>query len=43
MAKDEMELVRSMFTVPMRNLILLIIGLRGEAHGYEILKEWIKP
>jgi DNA-binding PadR family transcriptional regulator len=39
MPRDEAELVRSMFTVPMRNLILLIIGLRGEAHGYEILKE----
>ncbi|ASJ01976.1 PadR family transcriptional regulator [Thermococcus profundus] len=33
------SLVRTMFTVPMRNLILLIIGLKGETHGYEILKE----
>ncbi|AMQ18646.1 PadR family transcriptional regulator [Thermococcus peptonophilus] len=33
------SLVRNMFTVPMRNLILLIIGLKGETHGYEILKE----
>lgn len=28
-----------MFTVPIKNMILLIIGLRGETHGYEILKE----
>jgi DNA-binding PadR family transcriptional regulator len=33
------SVVRNMFTVPMRNLILLIIGLKGESHGYEILKE----
>jgi len=36
---SEESLVRNMFTVPMKNLILLIIGLKGEAHGYEILKE----
>ncbi len=39
MPTEEVSIVRSMFTVPMRNLILLIIGLKGEAHGYEILKE----
>ena len=39
MSEGEVSIVRSMFTVPMRNLILLIIGLKGEAHGYEILKE----
>ncbi|WP_297487376.1 PadR family transcriptional regulator [Thermococcus sp.] len=33
------SLVRNLFTVPLKNLILLIIGLKGEAHGYEILKE----
>ncbi len=39
MSNREVSIIRSMFTVPMRNLILLIIGLKGEAHGYEILKE----
>ena len=39
MSDEEVSIIRSMFTVPMRNLILLIIGLKGEAHGYEILKE----
>ncbi|ASJ01506.1 PadR family transcriptional regulator [Thermococcus gorgonarius] len=33
------NLVRNLYTVPMKNMILLIIGLKGEAHGYEILKE----
>ncbi|WP_456368638.1 helix-turn-helix transcriptional regulator [Thermococcus sp.] len=33
------NLIRNLFTVPLKNLILLIIGLKGEAHGYEILKE----
>jgi DNA-binding PadR family transcriptional regulator len=28
-----------MFTVPIRNTILLIIALKGKAHGYEIIKE----
>ncbi len=36
---SDSSLVRNLFTVPMKNLILLIIGLKGEAHGYEILKE----
>lgn len=35
----EEKIVRDMFTVPIKNMILLIIGLRGETHGYEILKE----
>ncbi|MBP1911318.1 PadR family transcriptional regulator [Thermococcus stetteri] len=35
----EERIVRNLFTVPIKNMILLIIGLRGEAHGYEILKE----
>ncbi len=25
--------------MPLKNLILVIVGLKGEAHGYEILKE----
>jgi len=36
---SEERIVRNLFTVPIKNIILLIIGLRGEAHGYEILKE----
>ncbi|ACS32581.1 PadR family transcriptional regulator [Thermococcus gammatolerans] len=36
---SDSSLVRNLFTVPMKNLILLIIGLKGETHGYEILKE----
>ncbi|WP_297460409.1 PadR family transcriptional regulator [Thermococcus sp.] len=35
----EAKIVRSIFTVPLKNLILLIIGLKGETHGYEIMKE----
>lgn len=38
MSSDE-SIVRNLFTVPLKNLILLIIGLKGETHGYEILKE----
>ncbi|ASI98828.1 PadR family transcriptional regulator [Thermococcus celer Vu 13 = JCM 8558] len=30
---------KGLFTVPLKNLILVIVGLKGEAHGYEILKE----
>ena len=33
------KVVRNLFTVPMKNMILLIVGLNGEAHGYEIIKE----
>ncbi|AIF69080.1 hypothetical protein PAP_03300 [Palaeococcus pacificus DY20341] len=33
------SVMRNMFTVPMRNMILLIIALKGKAHGYEIIKE----
>ncbi len=28
-----------MFLAPIRHLILVIVGFKGEAHGYEILKE----
>ncbi|MCD6524641.1 MAG: PadR family transcriptional regulator [Thermococcus sp.] len=30
---------RNMFLAPIRHLILVIVGFKGEAHGYEILKE----
>ncbi|WP_010479617.1 PadR family transcriptional regulator [Thermococcus zilligii] len=33
------NVARNLYTVPIKNMILLIIGLKGEAHGYEILKE----
>ncbi len=33
------KVVRNLFTVPMKNMILLIVGLNEEAHGYEIMKE----
>ncbi|NPA47730.1 MAG: PadR family transcriptional regulator [Thermococci archaeon] len=40
MAKDvERKIIKGLFTVPIKNLILVIVGLKGEAHGYEILKE----
>ncbi len=35
----ERRIVKGLFTVPIKNLILVIVGLKGEAHGYEILKE----
>lgn len=31
--------LREMFLAPIRHLILVIVGFKGEAHGYEILKE----
>ncbi|AEK73370.1 ParR family transcriptional regulator [Thermococcus sp. 4557] len=31
--------MREMFLAPIRHLILVIVGFKGEAHGYEILKE----
>ncbi len=40
MSRDvERRIIKGLFTVPIKNLILVIVGLRGEAHGYEILKE----
>lgn len=35
----ERRIIRGLFTVPLKNIILLIVGLKGESHGYEILKE----
>lgn len=31
--------MRNVFTLPMRNMILLIVAVKGRAHGYEIVKE----
>ncbi len=31
--------MKNMFLAPIRHLILVIVGFKGEAHGYEILKE----
>ncbi len=33
------SVVREAFTTPGRNLILLILAVKGEMHGYELLKE----
>lgn len=33
------ELVRSLFRVPLRILVLHLIALNGEMHGYEIMKK----
>ncbi|GAB6101883.1 PadR family transcriptional regulator [Thermococcus atlanticus] len=35
----ERRIVKGLFTVPLKNIILVIVGLKGETHGYEILKE----
>ncbi|KUH32167.1 PadR family transcriptional regulator [Thermococcus celericrescens] len=35
----ERKIIKGLFTVPLKNIILAIVGLKGEAHGYEILKE----
>ncbi|NJE31105.1 PadR family transcriptional regulator [Thermococcus sp. 18S1] len=35
----ERKIIKGLFTVPLKNIILVIVGLKGEAHGYEILKE----
>ncbi|NJE06084.1 PadR family transcriptional regulator [Thermococcus sp. M36] len=35
----ERRIIKGLFTVPLKNIILVIVGLKGEAHGYEILKE----
>lgn len=39
MDDSERRIIKGLFTVPLKNLILVIVGLKGEAHGYEILKE----
>jgi len=33
------KIIKGLFTVPLKNIILVIVGLKGETHGYEILKE----
>lgn len=33
------ELVKSIFSVPLRSLVLYLIALNGEMHGYEIMKK----
>ncbi len=33
------ELVKSLFSVPLRSLVLQLIALHGEMHGYEIMKK----
>ncbi len=33
------ELVKNLFSVPLRNLVLQLIALHGEMHGYEIMKK----
>ncbi|WP_297549354.1 PadR family transcriptional regulator [Thermococcus sp.] len=35
----ERKILKGLFTVPLKNIILVIVGLKGETHGYEILKE----
>ncbi|ASJ02586.1 PadR family transcriptional regulator [Thermococcus profundus] len=40
MSEDvERRIIKGLFTVPLKDIILVIVGLKGEAHGYEILKE----
>ncbi|AEK72273.1 ParR family transcriptional regulator [Thermococcus sp. 4557] len=40
MGRDiERRIIKGLFTVPLKDIILVIVGLKGEAHGYEILKE----
>ncbi|NJE00814.1 PadR family transcriptional regulator [Thermococcus sp. JdF3] len=38
-ADVERKIIKGLFTVPLKDIILVIVGLKGEAHGYEILKE----
>ncbi|WP_456424091.1 PadR family transcriptional regulator [Thermococcus sp.] len=38
----ERKIIKGLFTVPLKNIILVIVGLKGETHGYEILKEMEK-
>ncbi len=33
------SIVRKVFTTPGKNLILLLLAVKGEMHGYELLKE----
>ncbi|WFO74704.1 PadR family transcriptional regulator [Desulfurococcaceae archaeon MEX13E-LK6-19] len=33
------NLIKSLFSVPLRNLVLQLIALYGEMHGYEIMKK----
>jgi len=35
----ERRIVKGLFTVPLKDIILVIVGLKEESHGYEILKE----
>ncbi len=35
----ERKILKGLFTVPLKNIILVIVGLKGETHGYELLKE----
>jgi DNA-binding PadR family transcriptional regulator len=35
----EPDMTRNMFPVPMKNMVLMIIALKGNIHGYEIIKE----
>ncbi|WP_297520230.1 PadR family transcriptional regulator [Thermococcus sp.] len=35
----ERRIIKGLFTVPLKDIILVIVGLKGETHGYEILKE----
>ncbi|NJE84914.1 PadR family transcriptional regulator [Thermococcus sp. CX2] len=35
----EKRIIKGLFTVPLKNIILVIVGLKGETHGYELLKE----
>ncbi|WP_297534998.1 PadR family transcriptional regulator [Thermococcus sp.] len=37
--EQERKIIKGLFTVPLKNIILVIVGLKGETHGYEILKE----
>ena len=40
MEKDvERRIIKGLFTVPLKDIILVIVGLKRETHGYEILKE----
>jgi len=35
----ERRIIKGLFTVPIKDIILVIVALKGEAHGYEIMKE----
>ncbi|WP_056934176.1 PadR family transcriptional regulator [Thermococcus barophilus] len=40
MGRDvERRIIKGLFTIPLKDIILVIVGLKGEVHGYEILKE----